>query len=70
MPNTRVAEYTHKSNENGLRKAYMSASFASVFLYKMLIPKRMKGVLKSTTSLRSGVMVKSQIAKSARWKPN
>jgi hypothetical protein len=70
MAKKRVAEYTHKSNENGSRKAYMSAAFASAFLYKMLIPKRMKGVLKSTTSLRSGVMVKSQIAKSARWKPN
>lgn len=38
------------------------------FAYKMLMPKVMKGIVKSTAVRRAYVMVKSQMAMSAFWR--
>lgn len=56
--------------EKGEAKVKRLGGTGSGFLYRMLIPKFIKGPVKSTASVLSEVIVKSVIAKSTVWKKN
>lgn len=67
-PRYAVAVYIQTLKDSGFKNQNSCGFFFSGFAYNMLIPNVMNGVVKSTTLLRSKVMVKSQIARSARCK--
>lgn len=56
------------SNENGCKKEKRSGGSLMGFVNNILMPKVMKGIVKSTTFLRSYVIVKSHMARSAFYK--
>lgn len=67
-PRYAVAVYIQTLNDSGFKNQNSCGFFFSGFAYNMLIPNVINGVVKSTTLLRSKVMVRSQIARSARCK--
>lgn len=58
--------YELASKEKGEMKENKSGGCLVGFLYKMVIPRFIKGLVKSTAFWRADVIVKSVIAKSAR----
>lgn len=65
-PRYAVAVYIQTLNDSGFRNQNNCGFFFSGFAYSMLMPSVMKGVVKSTALRRSKVIVRSQIARSAR----
>lgn len=63
-PKYAVAIYTHTSNEKGARKENSFGLLFVGFLNKMLMPRFINGIVKSTTSSLSSVIVRSAIARS------
>lgn len=60
-----VAIYNHTSSDNGdINENKLGGSFIG-FAKRILIPSVINGIVKSTAVLRSYVIVRSQIAKSA-----
>lgn len=57
--------YTHTSNENGDRNENKSGGAGVARRNRILIPRDIKGDVKSTAFRRADVIVRSQIAKSA-----
>lgn len=65
-PKYAVAVYIQTLNDSGFKNQNSCGCFFSGFAYSMLMPNVMNGVVKSTAVLRSKVIVKSHIARSAR----
>lgn len=63
-------ENCNTSSENGDMKENKFGGCLVGFLYKIVIPKFMKGLVKSTAFCRDDVIVKSVMAKSALCKNN
>lgn len=59
-----MAIYTQTSNENGAKKENNFGLLFVGFLNRILMPRFMNGMVKSTTSSLSSVIVRSAIAKS------
>lgn len=65
-PRYAVAVYIQTLKDSGFRNQNSWGFFFSGFAYNMLMPSVMNGVVKSTAFRRSKVIVRSQIARSAR----
>lgn len=68
MPRYAAQVKIQTSNDIGERNEKRSGGCFTGFAYKILIPRVMKGIVKSTAVRRAYVIVRSQIARSAFWK--